>query len=58
MNRKFLTTALIVLIASCAYAQDWAKAKLEKSPRHGEWVTVKHGNRSVETWVVYPEAKN
>ena len=41
-----------------ASAQDWARAQLEKSPRHREWVTVKHGNRKVETFVVYPEAKD
>src|SRR5438477_10488321 len=35
----------------------WAKAKLEKSPRHGEWVTIKHDNRSVQAFVVYPESK-
>jgi carboxymethylenebutenolidase len=39
-------------------AQDWAKATLAKSPRHSEWVTVKHDSRSVETFVVYPEAKD
>src|SRR5438270_398058 len=39
-------------------AQDWAKAALAKSPRHGEWVTVKHGDRAVETFVVYPESKS
>lgn len=38
-------------------AQDWARQQLQKSPRHGEWVTVKHGDRSVETFVVYPESK-
>src|SRR5215471_5148639 len=38
--------------------QDWAKATLSKSPRHGEWVTIKHGDRAVETFVVYPESKS
>jgi len=38
-------------------AQDWAKEKLAKSPRHGEWVKVKNGGREVETFVVYPESK-
>ena len=38
-----------------AYGQDWAKARLEQSPRHREYVTVKHGGRSVNTYVVYPE---
>lgn len=39
-----------------ASAQDWARQKLDKSPRHGEWVTVKHDGRSVETFIVYPES--
>ena len=30
---------------------------LEQSPRHREWVTLKHDGRSVETLVVYPESK-
>ncbi len=49
---------LSVLLAVCSVsAQDWARQKLEKSSRHGEWVTVKHDGRSVETFVVYPESK-
>lgn len=46
-----------LLAAPFAEAQDWAKAALAKSPRHGEWATVKHGDRTVETFVVYPESK-
>jgi carboxymethylenebutenolidase len=38
-------------------AQDWAKARLEKSPRHLEWVKVKHGNREVNCFIAYPEVK-
>ena len=44
--------------AQIAVAQDWARAKVDKSPRHHEWVTVKHDGRSVETFVVYPESKD
>jgi len=47
----------LVLAASAASAQDWARERVEKSPRHREWVSLKHGNRSVETFVVYPESK-
>src|ERR1700675_2646258 len=54
MTRILLLSALV---ASLLSAQDWARATLEKSPRHREWVTVKHVGRSVETFVVYPEAK-
>ena len=55
MKRVMVMFALICLCAPFAAAQDWAQAKLEKSPRHREWVTVKHGDRAVETFVVYPE---
>ena len=37
--------------------QEWAKARLAKSPRHQEWVKVKNGNREVNSFVVYPEVK-
>ena len=39
-------------------AQDWAKQRLDKSPRHQEWVNVKAGNRTVNSFIVYPEVKN
>ena len=39
-------------------AQDWAKANLAKSPRHGEFVTINEaGGRQLQAWVVYPEVK-
>ena len=38
--------------------QDWAKARLAKSPRHQEWVKVKNGAREVNSFVVYPEVKD
>ncbi len=53
---KYLWLVVILLAAQVVSAQDWAKATLTKSPRHQEWVTVKHGDRSVETFVVYPES--
>lgn len=48
---------LLVLASISVSAQDWARQRLEKSPRHREWVTIKHDGRSVETFVVYPESK-
>ena len=40
-------------------SEDNAKAVLEKSPRHGEYVQVKQSGSDVpiRTWVVYPERK-
>lgn len=46
-----------MLSLAAASAQDWAKQTLEKSPRHGEWIQIKHDNRTVQAFVVYPETK-
>ena len=57
--KKLITLIMVAsLVASTASAQDWAKAKLEKSPRHGEWVKVKHGDREVNCFITYPEVKD
>ncbi len=53
--RCFTTAALAVAFVSSAAAQDWAKAALEKSPRHREYVQVQSGGRTINTFVVYPE---
>src|SRR4029077_17312592 len=58
MKRMSWIAVLTLFAAPFASAQDWAKVTLEKSPRHREWVTVKHDNRLLETFVVYPESKN
>jgi carboxymethylenebutenolidase len=47
-------TAALWLVAPLS-AQDWAKARLEESPRHLEWVTIKHGDREVRCFLAYPE---
>src|SRR5947208_10015535 len=55
------TMIAIVIAAQTAAAQEWsqpwARERIAKSPRHSEWVTVKHDGRNVETLVVYPESK-
>ena len=43
--------------AAQEWSQPWARERIAKSPRHSEWVTVKHDGRNVETLVVYPESK-
>lgn len=54
-----ISLAMAMCVGGCGSEspQDWAKQKLEKSPRHGEWVLVQHGSRMVHTFVVYPEVK-
>ena len=57
MNIKGILAVLLLAVCS-ASARDWAKAKLEKSPRHGQWVTVTNGTRSVQCWMVLPDTKD
>ena len=59
MNRTALLALILAATAAApGAAQDWAKARLEKSPRHQEWVKLKHGTREVQSFIVYPEVKN
>jgi len=53
-----VAAVFVLLVAQAAAAQEWARAQLEKSPRHREWVTVKHGDRTVQTFVAYPESNH
>jgi carboxymethylenebutenolidase len=62
MKRLLLSLAAFA-VASSASAQEWAnqgwaKTRLEKSPRHLEWVTVKQGDREVKAFLGFPEVKN
>jgi carboxymethylenebutenolidase len=58
MKRTLLLVSSLLLVAApAAFGQEWARTQLEKSPRHREWVTVKHDGRAVQTFVVYPESK-
>src|SRR4029434_8202879 len=53
-----LAAAVAALFQASSSAQDWAQARLEKSPRHLEWVKVKHGDREVNCFIAYPEVKD
>jgi carboxymethylenebutenolidase len=67
-NRLSCITRLALVLAAVLFAahttaaqewsQPWARERIAKSPRHSEWVTLKHDGRSVETLVVYPETKD
>src|ERR1051325_3482701 len=57
MKALAVILAILALTIVTAHAQDWAKARIEKSPRHLEWVKVKHGNREVNCFIAYPEVK-
>jgi carboxymethylenebutenolidase len=64
MNRRLIAVSVLLLSVGALWAQtaglpaggDEARARLNDSPRHGEWVTyTAEGGDSVEAWVVYPE---
>ncbi len=57
MKFPLLAAALLLAACSSVWSQDWARARLETSPRHGEWVTIRHDARDVRAFVVYPETK-
>jgi carboxymethylenebutenolidase len=57
MKRGILALGLIFAVQSLL-AQDWAKARLNNSPRHAEWVEIKSGDRTIKGFVVYPERKD
>jgi carboxymethylenebutenolidase len=58
MKRILLGVALFVWGGMNSDAQDWAKARLDKSPRHIEWVKVKNGSREIKSSIAYPEVKD
>src|SRR5271154_5423752 len=56
--RRIALALLVAFAGRTVHAQDWAKARLEKSPRRHEQVVVKHDGRAVTTLVFYPETKD
>ena len=56
--RSLVLATLAAFPAVSASAQDWARAALDKSSRHREYVPVTHDGRTVTTFVVYPEVKD
>jgi carboxymethylenebutenolidase len=62
--KRFVSMLVVVVgiflcaetIAAQEWSQPWARERIAKSPRHSEWVTIKHDGRNVETLIVYPES--
>jgi carboxymethylenebutenolidase len=52
---KLLAASFLAFTTFTLSAQDWAKTAMEKSSRHREYVPLKHGDRTVQAFVVYPE---
>src|SRR5712691_7348377 len=60
MKRVAVAIAALVLVQSLSAQEfkDCGKERLNSSPRHGEWVDIKSGGRTIKAFVVYPESKN
>ena len=56
--KQILFSLLLGALWLTAQAQDWAKERLNNSPRHGEWIEYKSGDRSLKAFVAYPERKD
>ncbi len=55
---KLLAALCLILVSTIPLrAQEWAKTRLDTSPRHHEYVPLKHGDRTVQAFVAYPEVK-
>lgn len=55
LTRAALSCLIILSLAAPAFAQEYVLERLNDSPRHHEWVEVKHGDRVVHSFLVYPE---
>src|SRR5690349_6522770 len=58
LSLGFVYAILAASLSVGADGQDWAKTRLDASPRHHEYVPLKHDGRTVQAFVVYPEVKS
>src|SRR3954447_12908104 len=60
MKRILPVLALAFIVQSLAAEEikDFGKERLNSSTRHGEWVDIKSGERTIKAFVVYPERKD
>lgn len=58
--RRLNNPAIVTLLACAAtsmQSQEWAKSRFDASPRHHEYVALKHDTRTIQALVVYPEVR-
>ncbi len=57
-NAHLTLLVALVLLGGGARAQDLALQRLNESPRHHEWVVIEHGDRTIQSFVVFPEVED
>jgi carboxymethylenebutenolidase len=60
MKQILIGLALLATTGAVAAQEvkDFGRERLNQSPRHGEWVDIKSGERTIKAFVVYPERKD
>src|SRR5207249_6326190 len=60
MKQVIIGLAVLATTGAVAAQQvkDFGRERLNNSPRHGEWVDIKSGERTIKAFVVYPERKD
>jgi carboxymethylenebutenolidase len=53
-----LLSAFVLQSLAAEDYKDFGKDRLNSSPRHGEWIDIKSGDRTIKAFVVYPERKD
>jgi carboxymethylenebutenolidase len=53
-----LVSAFVLQSLAGEEIKDFGKERLLRSRRHGEWVDIKSGDRTIKAFVVYPESKD
>jgi carboxymethylenebutenolidase len=59
--KRALSLFILIFLAYALRGQefkDFGRERLNSSPRHGEWVDIKSGDRTIKAFVVYPERKD
>src|SRR6266403_4598956 len=54
----FVVSAFILQSLPAQEYKDFGKERLNSSTRHGEWVDIKSGAKTIKAFVVYPERKD
>jgi carboxymethylenebutenolidase len=59
MRRFIFAVAILATAAAAAEViKDFGRDRLNKSPRHADWIDMKSGERTIKAFVVYPERKD
>jgi carboxymethylenebutenolidase len=58
MKKALVIVILLMLASVSAYGQSTEIQRLENSPRHHEWVAVTYGDRTVHSFLVFPEVRD